>query len=320
MSRTLLRRLALSVPLFFVVTLLTFLLPAFIPGGAAEAVLGTSATPDKIAALNQQLGLNDPVFLQYWRWLKNALGGNLGNSLANNESVTQILKDAFPVTLSLILGAMVIAMLLGIPIGVVSARRARSGGAGGQVIDALSLTGYAIPNYFLGIMAGFLFSNVLHVLPASGYTSPAASLTDWFKSIVLPVLTLGLPGAALLARQTRQSMVEVLARDYIRSLRGRGLSERSIIYKHALRNAMGNVVTMLGIYVVSLLLGTILIENVFAMQGIGTVAVTATSQHDLPTIEGAAMYLTIVVVVAFILIDLIRAWLNPKLRSDSGRT
>jgi len=313
MLRTLSRRLALSVPLFFVVTFLTFVLMALTPGGVSATILGTSATPAKIAELNRQLGLNRPILVQYWDWLSDAGHGNLGNSVVNNEAVTRLLGDGLPVTLSLIVGAVVVAVVLGVPLGVLSARRARTGG---QVVDALSLVGYAVPNYFLGIMLGYLFSNVLDVLPASGYTPPAVSLSGWFESITLPVLTLGLPGAALLARQTRQSMIEVLGRDYIRSLRARGISEPVIVYKHALRNAMGNVVTLLGIYVVGLLLGTTLIETVFAMRGLGSVAVTATSQHDLPVIEGAALYFTIIVVVAFVLVDLIRAWLNPKLRSQ----
>jgi peptide/nickel transport system permease protein len=311
-TRTLLRRLTLSVPLLFVVTVLTFVVTGLTPGSVAATILGTNATPAKIAALNQQLGLNQPTLVQYWHWLDHAVHGNLGTSVLTGESVTSILGNALPVTLSLIVGAVLVAVAVGIPLGVLSAQRAKSGG---QVVDALSLVGYAVPNFFLGLIFGYLFSNVLNWFPAAGFTPLTQSFTGWLTSIVLPVATIGIPGAALLARQTRQSMLDVLGRDYIRSLRARGLPERSIIYKHALRNALGNVVTLLGIYVVGLLLATTLVENVFAMQGIGTVAVSATSQHDLPVLEGAALYFTIVVVIAFVLVDLTRAWLNPKLRS-----
>lgn len=312
MIRTLLRRLALSIPLLFVVTVLTFLVTGLTPGSAATTILGTNATPARVAALNQQLGLNEPTFVQYWHWLGHAVHGNLGTSILSGENVTSILGSALPVTLSLIVGAVVIAVLVGIPLGVLSARRAKSGG---QIVDAVSMVGYAIPNFFLGLIFGYLFSNVLNWFPAAGFTPLSQSFSGWLASIFLPIATLSIPGAALIARQTRQSMLEVLGRDYIRSLRARGLSERSIIYKHALRNALGNVVTLLGIYIVGLLLGTTLVENVFAMQGIGTVAVNATSQHDLPVLEGAALYFAIIVTVAFILVDLTRAWLNPKLRS-----
>lgn len=312
MTRTLLRRLILSIPLLFVVTVLTFVVTGLTPGSVAATILGTNATPAKIAALNQQLGLNQPTLVQYWHWLDHAVHGNLGTSILTGEGVTSILGNALPVTLSLIVGAVLVAVVVGIPLGVLSAQRAKSGG---QVVDALSLVGYAVPNFFLGLIFGYLFSNVLNWFPAAGFTPLTQSFTGWLTSIVLPVATIGIPGAALLARQTRQSMLDVLSRDYIRSLRARGLPERSIIYKHALRNALGNVVTLLGIYVVGLLLATTLVENVFAMQGIGTVAVNATSQHDLPVLEGAALYFTIVVVIAFVLVDLTRAWLNPKLRS-----
>jgi peptide/nickel transport system permease protein len=311
-TRTLLRRLILSIPLLFVVTVLTFVVTGLTPGSVAATILGTNATPAKIAALNQQLGLNQPTLVQYWHWLDHAVHGNLGTSVLTGESVTSILGNALPLTLSLIVGAVLVAVVVGIPLGVLSAQRAKSGG---QVVDALSLVGYAVPNFFLGLIFGYLFSNVLNWFPAAGFTPLTQSFTGWLTSVVLPVATIGIPGAALLARQTRQSMLDVLGRDYIRSLRARGLPERSIIYKHALRNALGNVVTLLGIYVVGLLLATTLVENVFAMQGIGTVAVSATSQHDLPVLEGAALYFTIVVVIAFVLVDLTRAWLNPKLRS-----
>lgn len=312
MTRTLLRRLILSIPLLFVVTVLTFVVTALTPGSVAATILGTNATPAKIAALNQQLGLNEPTLVQYWHWLDHAVHGNLGTSVLTGESVTGILGNALPVTLSLIVGAVLVAVIIGIPLGVLSAQRAKSGG---QLVDAVSLVGYAVPNFFLGLMFGYVFSNVLNWFPAAGFTPLTQSFTGWLTSIVLPVATIGIPGAALLARQTRQSMLDVLGRDYIRSLRARGLPERSIIYKHALRNALGNVVTLLGIYIVGLLLATTLVENVFAMQGIGTVAVNATSQHDLPVLEGSALYFTIVVVIAFVLVDLTRAWLNPKLRS-----
>jgi peptide/nickel transport system permease protein len=312
MLRMLLRRLALSVPLLFIVTVLTFVVTGLAPGSAAATILGTSATPEKIAQLNRSLGLDQPMIVQYWHWLVNAAQGKLGVSTFTAEPVTAILANGLPVTLTLIAGALIVAVVLGVPLGVLSARRAKSGG---QVIDALSLIGFAVPNFFLGLIFGFVFSNILEWLPASGWVDPSDSVAGWLASIVLPVATLGIPGAALIARQTRQGMLEVLGRDYIRSLRARGLSEASIIYKHALRNAMGNVVTLLGLYIVGLLLGTTLVESVFAMQGIGTVAVNATTQHDLPVLEGASLYFTFVVIVAFLAVDLVRAWLNPKLRT-----
>jgi peptide/nickel transport system permease protein len=311
MLRALLRRLVLSIPLLFVVSILTFVLTGLIPGNAAYTILGTRATPAAVAAIDKQLGLDKPIPVQYWNWLTGVFHGNLGSSLVSGQSVTTILANGLPITLTLIVGALIVSIVVGIPVGVLSAQRAKSGG---QLIDALSIVGYAIPPFFLGLLLTLVFSDTLNLLPPSGWVDPSDSVSGWFQAIILPIVTLAVPGAAIVARQTRQGMLDVLGRDFIRSLRARGLKTRSIVYKHALRNAVGNVVTLLGLYVVSLLLGTTLVETVFAMQGLGSIAVSATGQHDLPVLEGAALYFTIVVVVAFAIVDVTRAALNPKLR------
>jgi peptide/nickel transport system permease protein len=288
------------------VSILTFVLTALTPGDPARTILGTQATPEAVAAINEQLGLDDPLIVQYGRWLSGVAQGDLGRSLFTGESVVNIIANTLPVTLTLIGAAVVISLVIGVVVGVLSARR-RS--AGGQLLDALSLVGYAIPPFFLGLLLVVVFANGLRILPASGWGDAA--------SVVLPVATLALAGAALVARQTRQGMVEVLDRDFVTALRARGVSEFSIVYRHGLRNALGNVLTLLGLFVVSLLLGSTLVETVFAIQGLGSVAVRATSQHDLPVLEGAALAFTLIVVVAFVIVDLARAWLNPKLRSRS---
>jgi peptide/nickel transport system permease protein len=312
MLRALLRRLLLSIPLLFVVSILTFVLTGLTPGDPAHTILGTNATPAAIAAINKTLGLDKPIWVQYWHWLTGLVHGDLGKSIFSSEPVTTILANSLPITLTLIIGAVIVSVLVGIPIGVASAQRSKSSG---QLIDALSLVGYAIPPFFLGLLLTLLFADTLGWLPPSGWVNPGEDFGGWLFSIVLPVLTLAIPGAAIVARQTRQGMLDVLSRDFIRSLRARGLSGRSIVYRHALRNSLGNVVTLLGLYVVGMLLGTTLVETVFAMQGLGSIAVVATNQHDLPVLEGAALYFTIVVIVAFAIVDVTRAALNPKLRT-----
>lgn len=312
MWRILLKRLLLSVPALFVVTILTFVLAGLIPGDVATVILGANATPEKLAALREQLNVTEPLLVQYWTWLTNALGGDLGTSIFTTQTVTAILQNSVPITLTLIIGSVLISAILGIPLGVISARRRRSGG---KVIDVMSMIAYAIPSFFLGVLLALLFSNVLNVLPASGYVPFSDSPEFWLRSITLPLATLSLPGIAIVARQTRQSMLEIVEKDYIRSLRARGLSDGSVIYKHALRNGLGNVVSMLGLYAVGLLLGTTLVETIFAMQGLGSVAVTATRQRNLPVLAGAALCFTLIVVVTFALVDIVRAILNPKLRT-----
>jgi peptide/nickel transport system permease protein len=311
MLRALLRRVLLAIPLLFVVSILTFVLTGLIPGDPAHTILGTNATAASIKAINKTLGLDRPVYVQYWDWLMGLFHGTLGGSIFSGEPVTDILGDGLPITVTLIVGALLISVLVGVPVGVASARRAKSGG---QLIDAFSLVGYAIPPFFLGLLLALLFADTLQIFPPSGWVDPGDSISGWLLSIVLPIATLAIPGAAIVARQTRQGMLEVLGRDFIRSLRARGLSQNSILYKHALRNALGNVVTLLGLYSVGLLLGTTLIETVFAMQGLGSIAVVATQQHDLPVLEGAALYFTLIVIVVFALVDVARVALNPKLR------
>lgn len=312
MWRALVRRLLISIPVLFAVTILVFFLTALTPGDPARTILGTQATPEAIAAINEQLGLDQPIVVQYWGWLTQAVQGNLGTSIYTAEPVANIIANALPVTVTLIILSVLVSVTLGVPIGILSARHRSSGG---QLIDGMSLLGYAIPPFFLGLLLVLVFSTLIPLFPSSGWVDPTVSLGEWARSLVLPVTTLSLAGAAVLARQTRQSMIEVFGREYIRSLRARGVSQRAIVYRHALRNAGGNVVTLLGLYIVSLLLGSTLVETVFAIQGLGTVAVQATTQHNLPVLVGTALFFTLIVVAAFICVDVTRAGLNPKLRT-----
>jgi len=315
MRRALIRRLVVSIPLLLSVSLLTFVLLALTPGNAARTILGTSATPQQLDALEKQLGLDEPLYEQYWHWFSGVLHGNLGSSVFTGQPVAQILSPGLVITLTLIIAAAAGALLVGVPLGILSARRS---GPVRHVVDIFSLAGFAIPSFWLGLLLVVVFALKLHWLPASGWVNPSVSLGSWARSLVLPVVTLSAAGAALIAKQTRDAMLDVMGQDYIRALRARGLPQRSIVYKHALRNALPNVVTLLGLYVVSLLLGTTLVENVFALQGLGSIAVAATNQHDLPVLEGAALYFTVIVVITFTIVDLARVWLSPKLRSRHG--
>jgi peptide/nickel transport system permease protein len=305
------RRLWLSVPLLFGVSILTFVLESLTPGNPAAAILGTQATPETTAALSRQLGLNQPIYDQYWHWLERVLHGDLGRSILTQEPVTSLLDARLSVTLSLIVGTVLVSSVAGIALGVASALR---GGVLGRAVDALSLTGLAVPNFWLGYLLVLAFAIALPIFPATGYVAIGDSSLDWLRSLVLPVFALSVGGISIIAKQTRDAMLDVLQREFIRALRARGVSQRSIVYKHALRNALPNVVTLIGLFVVSLLLGTTLIESVFALPGLGSEVVLATSQHDLPVIEGVALYFTLIVVVVFILVDSICAWLDPKIR------
>jgi peptide/nickel transport system permease protein len=309
--RVIARRCVMTVPLLFVVSALTFVLVSLTPGNAAEEILGTSATPGEYAALDRALGLNLPLYEQYWNWLRHALTGNLGQSVFTSQPVTQEIGQRLPVTLSLLVGALVVSAVVGIGLGVFSAVR---GGAVGRAADALALIGFSLPAFWVGAELIVIFAVWRNWFPATGYVSITSSPAGWFHSLVLPVATLSLYGIASTAKQTREAMLDVLASEYIRIARANGIPRRAIIFRHALRNASMRIVTVLGLLAVGLLGGTVLVENVFALPGLGSLMVTAATQHDLPVVAGIAVYFTLIVVAINLVVDLTYAWLNPRVR------
>jgi peptide/nickel transport system permease protein len=311
MLHLVLRRLLISVPLVLVVTLTTFLLQAIAPGDTARSILGENYTPEAYAELRQQLGLDQPALVQYWEWLSHAVRGDLGVSPISGIDVGSEVSSRLGVTLSLTVGTAVIAVVLGVGLGVLSAVR---GGALGRAVDVVSLIGFALPNFWLALVLVTALAVAVPLLPATGYVPLATSPTGWMRSLVLPVVTLAVHALAVLAKQTRDAMLDVLARSFVHSLRANGVSEISIVLRHALRNAAIPVVTVVGLLFVGLASGSVLIEAVFAMPGLGGLAIQASGQHDLPTIQGVALTFTLIVVLVNLLVDLSYGWLNPKVR------
>ena len=305
------RRCVMAVPLLFVVSALTFVLVSLTPGNAAEEILGTSATPAQYAALNRALGLNLPLYEQYWNWLRHALTGNLGQSVFNHQPVAQAIGQRLPVTLSLLVGALVVSVVIGVGLGVFSALR---GGATGRSVDTLALIGFSLPAFWVGAELIVIFAVWQHWLPATGYVSVTASPGGWIRSLVLPVAALSLYGIAATAKQTREATLDVLASEYIRVARANGISSRALVFRHALRNASIRVATVVGLLAVGLLGGTVLAENVFALPGLGSLMVNAATQHDLPVVAGLVVCFTLIVVLINLLVDLAYLWLNPRVR------
>jgi peptide/nickel transport system permease protein len=305
------RRLALSLPLLLIVPTVTFLLAALIPGDIARTILGADATRAQYEQLRQSLGLNEPLLTRYLAWLGSALHGNLGTSLFWQQPVTSLLDSRLQVTLSLVIGSTAVAAVVGVGLGVMAALRA---GAPGKIVDAIALTGLAVPNFFLGLLLITWFAVTLRLFPATGYVPVSQSPAGWLASIALPVITLAVPGIAVIAKQTRDAMREALDRPFIRTLRAAGVPGRSIIGKHALRNAAIPVVTVTGLIFIGSLSGTVLVEMVFALPGLGGLVVQATTQHDLPLIQGVAVYFTVAVIVVNLLVDLTYSWLDPRVR------
>jgi peptide/nickel transport system permease protein len=310
MIRTTLQWLASSFVLLFTVTALTFVLASLAPGDAVQAVLSDQAnpTPMQYAQVRQQLGLDRPLPEQYWHWLTNVLHGNLGTDLFSGQPVADTLNGQLGTSLSIISVTLVVAAILGVGAGVVSAVR---GGLIGKALEVATAVGFAVPNFWLALVLIEIFAIGIPLFPATGYIPLGENPVGWAQSIALPVITLAAGATTFIARQTRDSMMRVLAKDFIIALRAHGLPMRSIVFKHALRNAAVPVVTTLGLMFIGLLGGTVFVENIFAIAGIGQQAVNASLTHNLPMIEGVALYFAVIVVVVNLLVDISYRFLSP---------
>lgn len=311
MTRILLRRLLQAIPLLFLISSLTFVLVSFIPGNVATALYGLSATPAQLARISRQLGLDQPVYVQYWHWVSNALRGNLGNSLLNQQPVTDILDQRLAVTITLVVGTVTVVAVVGLGLGVYTSV---SGGWASRAVDRLSWVGHAVPNFWIGLLLVAVFAILVRIFPAGGFVPFSQSPGRWILSLVLPIAALSIGPLAVVIKQTRTSMVEQLNQEYVRVLRAAGASEASIVLRHALKNAVLPVLTVLGLLFVGLAGGTVVVETVFALPGLGSLAIQSVPDHNLPVIEGVIVYYTAMVIAVNLIIDLLYSWLNPKVR------
>jgi peptide/nickel transport system permease protein len=312
MLKVMVRRVGISVVLIVVIPAITFFMEGLIPGSAATAILPLNATPTVRHNLIQQLGLNRPVWDQYFSWFDKFLHGNLGTSFYTGQTVVKDLNARLGVSLSLIIGATLLLSVVGVTVGVMSARFE---GKFGRVVDVISISGLAIPNFWLAVILIEVFAVQLRWFPAIGYSSPS-SPGSWLRSLVLPVVALGFAGITVVAKQTRDQMKDMLQKNYIRSMRANGLSNSSIVYRHALRNAAIPVVTVIGLVFVSALSGSVIVENIFALPGLGSAAVQATTGHDVPVLQGVSVYFTLIVVAVNFIVDLTYIGLNPRTRKS----
>lgn len=315
MSQLIAKRLSVSVVLVFAISLLTFALQSLAPGDVAQTILseglGGSYSEEQYRELSHELGLDQPFFVQYWQWLSGAITGDLGTSPVSGLDVGSAIASRLPVTISLVILGTLTTTLVGVSLGILSAVR---GGRLGRVVDILSLVGFALPNFWLALLFMALFAVTLGLLPATGYVPLDVSPVDWARSLILPVGTLAVTGIATFAKQTRDSMLGALSLPFVQMMRANGASEASIIFRHALRNAAIPIVTLVGLVFIGLFSGAVFIENVFALPGMGRLAVQATIKHDVPVVQGIVVVLTLIVVLTNLLVDLTYGWLNPKVR------
>ncbi|CAN7630581.1 ABC transporter permease [Neorhizobium tomejilense] len=311
MIRYLLKRVASGIALLCLVSTVTFMMVFGATGNVARNILGENATADQVAALNSRLGLDRPLMVQFGDWVSHAVRGDLGPSWTMSESVASALASRLPVTLSMVTIAVAMMALLSAMLGIAAAVR---GGWADRAIQIVSVAGFAMPNFWLGLLLVLTFSVELGLLPATGYVSFSASPSAWAASLVLPVTSLVLSGIASASQQIRGAVIDALKQDYVRTLRARGVSPRSVLYRHALRNAMPAALTVLSVQFIALLGGAAVIERVFAIPGMGSLTVSAALIGDVPVLMGVVVTLIIVVVLVNILIDFLNAWANPKVR------
>ncbi len=307
----LVRRLALMVPVAFLVSVVVFSLIHLTPVDPAELILGEEHSPEAVVALRHELGLDRPPPEQYVTWISHVLRGDLGRSVRTNQPVVQAITERLPATLELGIAALAWSVLLAIPLGTIAALRR------GSPIDVLAtgvtVAGVSVPNFFIGILLILVLSVDLRIFPPGGYTPLTESIPDNLHRLILPAITLGTVTTAINTRFTRSSMLDVLGQDYIRTARAKGASWRQVIVGHALKNALIPVVTVVGIQVGAILEGALVTETIFSWPGVGKLAIDSIFGRDYPIIQGIVLAIAISYMFANLAVDLAYAWLNPRI-------
>ena len=309
-----LRRLLSAVPVLFIVSLISFGLMRLIPGDPAASIAGPSATPAQIEQLRRDLGLDEPLLMQLLHYYQGLLQGDFGKSLLLGKGVLAATMERLPVTIGLSLYALVLTLLLGVASGIIAALRQNTWVD--QVAMMIAMLGISIPNFFLGLLMIIFFAVQLGWLPSGGYVPFTQDPIGWLRSTTMPAISLALLQAGLLARITRSGMLEVLRQDYVRTARAKGLPERQVILKHALANALIPIVTVVGIIISLLLSGAVVTEALFSLPGMGQLLTQAVLSRDYPMVQGGLLLVTTFLVVVNILVDILYALIDPRVRYE----
>ncbi len=313
MGRLVLRRLLSIIPVLLIVSFAVFFLLALVPGDPAVTLAGgVNATPAAIAKVREQLHLNEPLVVQYWHWLTSAIHGDFGTSLATGQSVSQQIVQRFPVTLGLVIASAVVALIIGIPLGIISG--VRPGGTVDAGARTFSTLGLAIPSFWLAVILISIFAVHWKIFPPTGYVAISESFTGWLQDITLPAVTLGLLMGATLARQLRASLIDTLDTPFVRTAWAKGGTRRSVLLRHGLKNASMPVVTVFGVQLGYLLGGAVIVEQIFSIPGLGSYLLSGITGHDLPVVQGVAMVFVLFQIAMSLLVDISYGYLNPKVR------
>ena len=310
---SILKKILTAIPVLLVVSIVLFLLLNVMPGDAADSMSTMDATAEEVEALRDSLGLIDPMYIQYLRWLKNVLKGDFGISFLNGASVTEKIVTRLPVTLELTLLAMLIAVAIALPMGVLSATHRNS--AIDAIASFISMIGVAVPHFWLAMMLIIIFSVNLHWLPASGFTPISQGLGKNLIKMIMPAFSVGLGFAATVMRQTRSNMIDVLGTDYISTAKAKGMSKSVVVWKHGVRNALIPVITVIGMQTGRLFGGAIVVETLFGLPGIGTAIVQSIFSRDYQMTMGCVMMVAVIIILINTIVDILYVIIDPRVRT-----
>jgi peptide/nickel transport system permease protein len=311
------RRLLLLAPVVLFVSFITFMLIHLVPGDPARVLLGEDSTPEALAALRQQLGLDRPLYEQYALWLNQAVHGNLGESIQLHEPVLQAILQRLPVTIELGVAALLFSLVLAVPLGMTAATR--RGSRLDWLLNVGSLLGTSIPPFVLGLLLILVFAVILRIFPPGGYVPFTEDPLENLRDLILPMIALGSASVAVNFRQVRSSMLDVLGQDYIRAARAKGLSERRINYRHAFPNALLPLLTLVGLQAGAILAGAVVVETIFLWPGVGQLAVTSILSKDYPVVQGVVLLSALSYILINLLVDLSYTFVDPRITYGAQR-
>lgn len=306
------RRFILLITTILLVSIITFGVFQILPGDPVRTMLGTEADPTQIENLRSELGLDRPLYEQYADWMKGLLTGEIGNSIRFSMPVKDLLFDRLPVTMSLALLTLTIVLLVSLPLGMFAARRQNK--LSDVSLSTMTQIGMAVPSFWLGMMLILYVGMKFSFFKISGYIPWTQSISGALSTLVLPALTIAIPQIAVNFRYVRTAILEQMQLDYVRTIRSKGMSEQNVMYKHVLKNAMIPILTVFGLIMAEVVAGTIIVEQVFSLPGVGQLLITAISNRDFPLVQGIVMYITVAVVVINFIVDILYSVLDPRIR------
>lgn len=317
MNRYILQRLLMMIPVLFLVTLMVFSLIHLTPGDPALMILGEEASPEALQDLRHKLGLDQPLPIQYLTWISKVLRGDLGKSMRDNSNIGQIILQKLPITIELAILGMLISIVIAIPTGIFAA--VKKGTIFDYTSTLVALGGVSMPSFWVGIILVYLFAVKLGILPPSGYVPLWEDPLENLKLMILPAFSLGIRMAAVTMRMMRSNLLETLKADYVRTASAKGLAKPVVILKHAVRNSLISVSTVIGLQLATFLGGAVITENIFAIPGFGRLIVQSIFNRDFPLIQGSILVMALLVMVVNLLVDLSYSVLDPRIKTGGGR-